>query len=160
MTLVSKVRKKGKGLPLPVFFFLLGILLAPAVPSAVPASGSAGTGDPATDPFEPPSLRPPVRQSGAGPGSRNPLETFPPGDLRLLGTARSAERQVALVRGPDGKFYILSRGDRVGPGGGRVTNLSDRRVVIEETAGGPPGEGRKNRFVLDLDGEKETGETP
>lgn len=76
MTLVSKVRKKGKGLPLPVFF-LLGILLAPAVPSAVPASGSAGTGDPATDPFEPPSLRPPVRQSGAGPGSRNPWRRSP-----------------------------------------------------------------------------------
>ncbi len=160
MTLVSKVRKKGKGLPLPVFFFLLGILLAPAVPSAVPASGSAGTGDPVTDPFEPPSLRPTVRQSGAGPRSRTPLETFPPGDLRLLGTARSAERQVALVRGPDGKFYVLSRGDRVGPGGGRVTALSERRVIIEETVVSPPGEGRMNRFVLDLDGEKETGETP
>jgi len=33
-------------------------------------------------------------------------------------------------------------------------------VVIEETVVSPPGEGRMNRFVLDLDGEKETGETP
>ena len=134
--------------------------MAPAVPSGVPAVGGAGAGAPGTDPFEPPYLRPPVRQSGAGPRSRTPLETFHPGDLRLLGTARSAERRVALVRGPDGKFYILSRGDRVGPGGGRVTALSDRRVVIEETAISTPGEGRKNRFVLDLDGEKENGEAP
>jgi len=41
-----------------------------------------------------------------------------------------------------------------------VTALSDRRVVIEETAISTPGEGRKNRFVLDLDGEKENGEAP
>ncbi len=141
-----------------MLFLVLGILLGPAAPSGVPASGSAGTGEPGGDPFEPPSLVPPVRQLRAG--SRSPLEMVHPGDLRLLGTARSAEKQVALVRGPDGKFYILSRGDRVGPGGGRVTALSDRRVVIEEPAGGTPGEGWKNRFVLDLDGEKETGEMP
>lgn len=158
MALKKKAEKRGKRGPCPVLFLVLGILLAPAALFGVPAFGSAGTGEPGADPFEPPSLGPPVRQLRAGP--RSPLETFHPGDLRLLGTARSAEKQVALVRGPDGKFYTLSRGDRVGPGGGRVTNLSDRRVVIEETAGGPPGEGRKNRFVLDLDGEKETGETP
>ena len=158
MALEKKAEKRCKGCPLPVFFLLLGIFLGPAAPFGVPAYGSAETGAKGADPFEPPSLGPPARQLRAGP--RSPLEMVHPGDLTLLGTARSAEKQVALVRGPDGKTYILSRGDRVGPGGGRVTALSDRRVVIEEPAGGTPGEGWKNRFVLDLDGEKETGETP
>ncbi|MCX7634212.1 MAG: pilus assembly protein PilP [Syntrophales bacterium] len=65
----------------------------------------------------------------------SPLQQYPVEQYQLVGIGRSKERKVALVKDVAGKFYELHIGSKIGQQNGRVADIGDNRVTVEETAG-------------------------
>ncbi len=62
-----------------------------------------------------------------------PLERVELGQLRLVGTMQSPEKEImAMVELPDGKGFMLHEGTRIGPNQGEVVEIHPDRVVVRE----------------------------
>ena len=64
--------------------------------------------------------------------AREPLERFDLAALRLVAIVRGGFGSKALVKAPDGKGYYVTVGTRIGRHGGRVSEIRDQALVIEE----------------------------
>ena len=90
------------------------------------------------DPFHPIIQTTPPEPSPAEKPKKmlTPLERVQPGQLKLVGILsqkKIGERQ-ALVELPNGKGYILQVGDPIGQRQGKVTAITGKSVVIQETS--------------------------
>ena len=107
---------------------------------AGPAAASASFGyDPQgrRDPMEPlvkeaPPPAVPKRVEREPDEAREPLERFDLAALRLVAIVRGGFGSKALVKAPDGKGYYVTVGTRMGMHGGRVSEIRDQALVIEE----------------------------
>ncbi len=88
------------------------------------------------DPFQPAIQTTPPESSPEEKPKKalTPLERVQPGQLKLVGilSQKSGERQ-ALVELPNGKGYILQVGDPIGQRQGKVTAITGKSVIIQET---------------------------
>jgi len=87
------------------------------------------------DPFQPPAAASPELLAGPRPDperTREPLEAWPLGSLRLVGTLVDSERRWALVHAPDGLVRALQVGGHLGRQHGRVVRIDADRIEIRE----------------------------
>ena len=90
--------------------------------------------------------------------AREPLERFDLAALKLVAIVRGGFGSKALVRAPDGKGYYVAVGTRMGRHGGRVAEIRDQALVIEELYVTPENEVVSEPVTLSLrrrDGEGE-----
>ena len=63
---------------------------------------------------------------------RGPLEHFDVTQLSVVGVVWKNNNARALIQDPSGMTYIVGEGARVGKNEGRVINIADNLVVVEE----------------------------
>ena len=135
-------------------FRYLGEEEAGAGPAAAPASFNY---DPQgrRDPMEPllkeaPPPAVPKRVEREPDEAREPLERFDLADLKLVAIVRGGFGIKALVKAPDGKGYYATVGTRMGMHGGRVSEIRDQALVIEERYVTPENEFISKPLTLTL----------
>ena len=64
--------------------------------------------------------------------SREPLESFPLQELRLVGTMRMAGRQVAMIASPAGNVTSVKEGNYVGTDYGRIAQINAQDIRVTE----------------------------
>ena len=117
-------------------FRYLGEDEAGAAPVAAPASfgydpqGRRDPMEPLVKEAPPPAV--PKRVEREPDEAREPLERFDLAALKLVAIVRGSFGRKALVKAPDGKGYYVTVGTRMGRHGGRVSEIRDRALVIEE----------------------------
>lgn len=116
-----------------------------------------------TDPFlpfiEPPrEERPDVGAAGVvgatlseKPAFRTPLQLLTTQEIRLLGIVIGGDRRLAVVQDGRGIVHDLSEGTAVGMSDGRVLEILQDRVIIEETVRDPSGEQQRRQTVLRIE---------
>lgn len=65
--------------------------------------------------------------------TRGPLEHFDVTQLSVVGVIWKNDNARALIQDPSGMTYIVAEGARIGKNDGRVTEIADNLVVVEET---------------------------
>jgi Tfp pilus assembly protein PilP len=65
--------------------------------------------------------------------TEGPLEKFDVNQLSLVGVVWNATKARALVQDPSGMSYIVAEGTKIGKSNGRVTQIDDNLVVVQET---------------------------
>ena len=63
---------------------------------------------------------------------RTPLETIDLGQLKLVGVILASSGNRALVQEASGKGYIIKEGTYIGVNSGKVTEIKNDRVIVEE----------------------------
>ena len=105
-------------------------------PAAAPASfgydpqGRRDPMQPLVKEAPPPAV--PKRVEREPDAAREPLERFDLAALKLVAIVRGGFGSKALVKAPDGKGYYVTVGTRMGMHGGRVSEIRDQALVIEE----------------------------
>ena len=74
----------------------------------------------------------PKRMERAPAEAREPLERFDLAALKVVAIVRGGFGNKALVKAPDGKGYYVTVGTRMGRHGGRVSEIRNEALVIEE----------------------------
>ncbi len=87
---------------------------------------------------------------------RTPLEKVDLSQLKLTGIIRSPQGNKALVEEATGKGYVVTVGTYLGNQGGKITEILDDRIVVEEEIENPLGEIKKVPRQLKL--QKSSGE--
>jgi len=87
---------------------------------------------------------------------RTPLERVDLSQLKLTGIIRSPQGNKALVEEATGKGYVVGVGTYLGNQGGKITEILDDRVIVEEEIENPLGEIKKVPRQLKL--QKSSGE--
>jgi type IV pilus assembly protein PilP len=64
--------------------------------------------------------------------NREPLEEFPLDGIRLLGTLEIRQTTFALLSAPDGIVHRASYGDHLGQNFGKIVQISDAEIQLEE----------------------------
>lgn len=86
------------------------------------------TGKP--DPFQPSRVSLETKESGKI--KAMPLEQFDINDFVLVGIVSGPGVKKAMVQDPTGKGFIVQEGTHIGKGGGKISHISDKELVIEE----------------------------
>jgi type IV pilus assembly protein PilP len=84
------------------------------------------------DPFKPfiaLGSKKPVRRKAP----LTPLQRYDVSELKLVGILRGPGGYRALVEDAGGKGFIIGKGTLIGPGDGRVKEIHENRVIVEET---------------------------
>ena len=87
---------------------------------------------------------------------RTPLERVDLSQLKLTGIIRSPQGNKALVEEATGKGYVVTVGTYMGNQGGKITEILDNRIIVEEEIESPLGEIKKIPRQLKL--QKSSGE--
>lgn len=64
--------------------------------------------------------------------SREPLEAYSLGQLRLVGTLNIEGRPWALIRAPNGEVHRLAEGSYIGLNHGRIVGIDDASLSLRE----------------------------
>ena len=135
-------------------FRYLGEEEAGAGPAAAPASfnydpqGRRDPMEPLVKEAPPPAV--PKRVEREPDEARDPLERFDLAALKLVAIVRGGFGVKALVKAPDGKGYYVTVGTRMGMHGGRVSEIRDQALVIEERYVTPENEFVSKPLTLTL----------
>ena len=78
-----------------------------------------------------------------------PLQQYDISQLKLVGIAGNGAKKVAMVTDKKGKSYVLSPGTLIGPNNGRVAQILDDQIIVEERAGDSK-KPKINRLTLKL----------
>ena len=110
-----------------------------------------------TDPFKPRQIQPP-----RGPGSpggpkppdpnrrKEPLESYPLENLRMVGTLQQKKEIYAVVRTPDNRLFRVRPGNFVGQNFGRITDITESAIKIKELVQDGGGEWKEEDRSLQL----------
>ena len=83
------------------------------------------------DPFLPLTVvRKPVKGESEEP--LTPLQKFELTQYRLMGIITGLDEPRALVSSPDGKSYIIKKGMKIGKNDGKVLQITDEVIEVEE----------------------------
>jgi hypothetical protein len=80
--------------------------------------------------------------------AEEPLQTVSLENIQLLRISPSDER--AVVKAPDGKLKVIKVGDAIGDKGGRIIEIAEGRVVIEEKS-----DRETEKVIIRLEGGKQ-----
>ena len=72
---------------------------------------------------------------GPGGSKKDPLERFPLNQLELIGIISEVAVPKAMFVDPDGFGHMVKKGDKIGDQKGRVVDIRDNEVEIEEVSG-------------------------
>lgn len=87
---------------------------------------------------------------------RTPLERVDLSQLKLTGIIRSPQTNKALVEEATGKGYVVTVGTYMGNQGGKITEILEDRIIVEEEVDNPLGGIKKIPRQLKL--QKSSGE--
>jgi len=85
-----------------------------------------------------------------------PLEKIELNNLKLMGVMLSDSGNIAIIRDPNGKEYIISEGARIGVNSGRVIRILGQKIIIEEQLRDTNGYFIKVKQELVLQGERKS----
>lgn len=88
-------------------------------------------------------------------GSLPPLQRNSVTDLRLQGIIWGSYGPRAVVNTPDGKGYTVHIGTKIGPNGGFIISITQKKVVVEETLKNIFGESTKREIFMELHPQEE-----
>ena len=80
----------------------------------------------------------------------SPLQRVGIEKFRLVGIAGGAARRVAVVEEAAGKLYTVKKGNIIGQNGGRVAEIQEDRVIVEQTVSDQKKRTKVNRVVIQL----------
>jgi type IV pilus assembly protein PilP len=87
-----------------------------------------------------------------------PLQRLDLEMFRLVGIGESDKGRIAMVEEPNGKFYVLRKGTRIGLSGGEVVKINSDQIVIVEKTKDTFGKIKSNRVILKLQSVEDEGE--
>lgn len=106
------------------------------------------------DPFKPFIRKEVPGQKKADLKFLSPLQRYSLEQLKLIGimAAEDSSRKRAIVQDSKGKSYILMRGTPIGQNNGKVAEILDDQVVVEERTveNGRKGKVKTKRIIMDL----------
>ena len=83
------------------------------------------------DPFKP-LVKIETLKKNASAVKLSPLQRYDISQLKLVGIAGTGKKKLAMVLDTKGKSYVVSPGTIMGLNGGRVVQILDDQIVIEE----------------------------
>jgi type IV pilus assembly protein PilP len=104
-------------------------LPAPVEKSEAPIASYNASSKP--DPFLPPQAS--LDSKGGKKTHVLPLEQFEISDLELVGVITGPRLKKAMVQDPTNKGFLIQIGTPIGKRGGKVIQIADREVIIEES---------------------------
>ncbi len=87
---------------------------------------------------------------------RTPLERVALGQLKLTAVMRLTDDQLAMVEDNNGKGFIVKKGTYIGENGGRVSDIVENKVIVQETYNDVFGKTSVRQIELKL--QKQPGE--
>ena len=85
-----------------------------------------------------------------------PLEKIKLKNLKLMGVLLSDSGNIAIIKDPKGKEYIISEGARIGVNSGRVIRILGQKIIIEEQLRDANGNIIKVKKELTIHGERKS----
>ncbi|MFN7086597.1 MAG: pilus assembly protein PilP [Burkholderiales bacterium] len=113
-----------------------------------------------TDPFRPRKIEPPRTAVAGGiqpdfHRRREPLETYPLENLKMVGTLQQKKDIYALIKTPDNNLFRVKPGNYLGQNFGRITAISESAVKLREIVQGGSGTWEEKEQTLLLQDEQE-----
>jgi len=138
------VRESDKGLPRRV----------DPLPAVKPFEPFSYEGFDLPDPFKPRKLSAPREGGGGGIAPdlnrrKEPLESFPLEQLKMVGTLTQGKDTYALVRA-DKTLYRVKRGNYMGQNFGLITDVTDSEIKLKEIVQDSAGDWTERQSVLPL----------
>ena len=138
------VRESDKGLPRRV----------DPLPAVKPFEPFTYEGFDLPDPFKPRKLSAPREGGGGGIAPdlnrrKEPLESFPLEQLKMVGTLTQGKDTYALVRA-DKTLYRVKRGNYMGQNFGLITDVTDSEIKLKEIVQDSAGDWTERQSVLPL----------
>lgn len=89
------------------------------------------------DPFKPRKIEPPKTAAGGGiqpdlARRKEPLESYPLENLRMVGTLQQNKQTYALVKSPDNNLFRVKSGNYLGQNFGLITTISESTIKLKE----------------------------
>ena len=89
------------------------------------------------DPFKPRKIEPPKTAGGGGiqpdlTRRKEPLESYPIENLRMVGTLQQNKVTYALVKSPDNNLFRVKLGNYIGQNFGLITEISESTIKLKE----------------------------
>jgi type IV pilus assembly protein PilP len=84
------------------------------------------------DPFKPVIQKETLETKKRSDAFMSPLQEYSIEQLRLLGIMSGEDKTVAIVSDPKGKSYVIFKGTWIGQNQGRVAEIRDDHVIVEE----------------------------
>jgi type IV pilus assembly protein PilP len=100
---------------------VLPVLLAASAIDSEYSYEPIGKRDPFKTPFEAATIR-----------QDHPLQAFELDQLKLIAVVSGAEVPFAMVEDPTGLGHVVHRGTPIGKHGGRISEISRRKLVVRE----------------------------
>ena len=108
-----------------------------------------------TDPFNPRKME--ISRAGKGGGlqpdltrRKEPLESFPLEGLQMVGSIQQGGKVYALIKAPDGSLYRVTTGNYLGQNFGKITEISQKSIKIQELVQDSSGEWTERTSSLQL----------
>ena len=60
------------------------------------------------------------------------MEQFEVSDFELVGIVSGSGIKKAMVQDPTGKGFLVQIGTHIGKGGGKISRVADKEIIIEE----------------------------
>lgn len=114
-----------------------------------------------TDPFRPRKIEPSKGTAGAGGVQpdfnrrKEPLESYPLENLRMVGTLQQKKVMHALVRTPDRSLFRVRAGNYMGQNFGRITGITESTITLKEIVQDSSGSWEEREQALQLLDEQE-----
>lgn len=104
------------------------------------------------DPFKPFIRKELPGQKKADLKFLSPLQRYGIEQLKLIGIMATEDfkKRRAIIQDPKGKSYILMKGTLIGQNNGKVAEILDDQVIVEEKASENSRKVKTKRIILDL----------
>ncbi len=113
-----------------------------------------------TDPFKPRKIAPPKAAAGGLQPDfnrrREPLESYPLENLKMVGTLQQKKDIYALVKTPDNNLFRVKAGNHLGQNFGRIIAISESNIRLKEIVQDSSGGWEEKEQALLLQDEQET----
>lgn len=136
--------------------FIAVCLFVSGISTAEPIAGKTATfqyrPQGKLDPFKPFIRKEIPGQKRADLRFLSPLQRYSLEQLKLIGimAGENNSKRRAIVTDPKGKSFIIMKGSLIGQNNGRVAEILDDQVVIEEKTGEDRRKVKTKRIILDL----------
>ena len=107
------------------------------------------------DPFKPRKIEPPKKAANGGlqpdlTRRKEPLETYPIENLRMVGTLQQNKTNYALVKSPDNNLFRVKPGNYIGQNFGLITAISESAIKVKEIVQDSTGDWAERESTLTL----------
>ena len=107
------------------------------------------------DPFKPRKIELPKKAANGGlqpdlARRKEPLETYPIENLRMVGTLQQNKTNYALVKSPDNNLFRVKPGNYIGQNLGLITAISESAIKVKEIVQDSTGDWAERESTLTL----------